>query len=140
LNIEDEVRAMDPVTLIAGALAAGALAGTRETASAAVKDAYATLRDLLKRQLAGKADAELVLARHENAPETWTARLKETLAESGVGHDHEVVAAAQELMALLDGGHARSGKYVVDLSGAHGAQVGDHGSQLNIFNAPQAAD
>jgi hypothetical protein len=91
---------MDPVTVIVAALAAGGAAGLEDTASAAVKDAYASLRAVVTRRLAGRPDAELVLARHEDAPQTWQGPLAALLADSGAAGDPEVVGAAQALLAL----------------------------------------
>jgi hypothetical protein len=130
---------MDPITMVVAALEAGALVGRKDTASSGVKNAYAVLRDLLKRRLAGKTAAELVLARHEAAPEMWGASLEATLAEYGVGSDLAVIEAAQALLALLDQAGLKAGKYAVDLGGAQGVQVGDHGRQVNYFNPPDAA-
>lgn len=61
---------MDPITLIVTALAAGAALGLKDSASAAVQDAYAGLKALVRKRLAGRQDAELVLARYEQAPQT----------------------------------------------------------------------
>ena len=65
---------MDPITLIVTALAAGAALGVSDTASSAVKDAYAGLKALVKKRFRGKADAELVLAKHEQASENGGRR------------------------------------------------------------------
>jgi hypothetical protein len=129
---------MDPIALIVSALAAGAGLGISDTASSAVKDAYAGLKALVRKRLAGRPDAEMVLARHENAPETWQAPLVAELAEAAAGQDADLVAAAQALMSLLDGEGARAGKYSVDVRGAQGVQVGDHNRQDNVFHAPRA--
>ncbi len=126
---------MDPVTLIVTALAAGAATGVTESASAAVKDAYARLRALVRKRLADRPDAELVLARHETSPETWQAPLVAVLAEAGAEHDTDLVAAAQAFMSLADDSGARAGKYTVDTRGAYGVQVGDHNRQDNVFKA-----
>lgn len=127
---------MDPVTLIEGALAAGALAGTKDTASSAVKDAYNGLKELAKRRLAGRPDAELVLAKHETAPETWKAPLIAELVDVEAGHDRDLIKAAQALMSLIDEKGARTGVYAVDARGAQGVQIGDHNRQDNLFNFP----
>jgi hypothetical protein len=66
---------MDGVTLMVTALAAGAAFGLKDTASGAVKDAFGSLKTLVKKRLAGRRDGELVLARHEEAPETWVGPL-----------------------------------------------------------------
>ncbi|OLT07312.1 hypothetical protein BJF90_14385 [Pseudonocardia sp. CNS-004] len=56
---------MEPVTLIAAALAAGVAAGAQDTAAEAVKDAYNGLKTLVGRRLAGRSDDESVLERLE---------------------------------------------------------------------------
>ena len=66
--------AMDAVVLIMTALAADAALGVKDTASSAVKDAYDSLRTLVKKRFAHRPDGELVLGRFEQAPDTWEAR------------------------------------------------------------------
>jgi len=127
---------MDPITLIVTALAAGSALGLKDTASSAVKDAYAGLKALVRKKLAGRPDAEVVLARHEEAPETWQAPLMSELGEAGADRDRDLVAAAQALMSLVDEAGARTGKYTVDVRNAQGVQIGDHGRQDNVFHAP----
>ena len=129
---------MDPVTLIVTALAAGAATGMTESASSAVKDAYRSLRALVRKKLAGRPDAELVLARHETSPETWQAPLVAVLEDAEAEHDTDLVKAAQALMSLVDKAGARAGKYTVDVRGAFGVQIGDHNRQDNVFRAPPA--
>ena len=127
---------MDPITLIVTALAAGAALGITDTASSAIKDAYAGLKALVRKRLGGRPDAELVLARHEQAPETWRAPLMAELDQAGAGHDAGLVAAAEALMRLVDEAGARAGKYSVDVRGAQGVQIGDRNTQHNVFGAP----
>jgi hypothetical protein len=127
---------MDPITLIVTALAAGAALGVKDTASSAVKDAYAGLKALITKRFGGRAGAELVLAKHERAPATWQAPLMAELGEVGADSDPDLVAAAQALMNLVDEAGARAGKYTVDVRGAQGVQVGEHNRQNNVFNAP----
>jgi hypothetical protein len=122
---------MDPITLIVTALAAGAVSGVTESASSAVKDAYASLKALVRKRLVGQPDAELVLARHEQAPETWQAPLAAVLGDAGADRDADLVAAAQALLRAVD-----PGKYTVDARGAQGVQIGDHNRQDNVFNVP----
>lgn len=127
---------MDPITLIVTALAAGAALGAQDTVSAMVKDAYAGLKVLVKKRLGGRPGAELMLARHEQAPETWQAPLMEELAETGADGDRDLIAAAQALLDLVGGAEGRTGKYTVDVRGAQGVQIGDHNRQDNVFNVP----
>jgi hypothetical protein len=127
---------MDPITLIVTALAAGAALGTQDTVSAMVKDAYAGLKTLVKKRLSGRPDAELVLARHEQAPETWRAPLMAELAEIGADGDRDLITAAKALLDLVGDTQGRAGKYTADVRGAQGVQIGDHNRQDNVFNAP----
>ena len=76
---------MDPVTLIVTALAAGAAEALKDGAAQAVKDAYARLKALVAGRFAGRAKAELVLAEHEAAPETWQAPLAARAVRGGRG-------------------------------------------------------
>src|SRR5690349_15828975 len=127
---------MDPVTLIVTALAAGAAAGVQGTAASAVRDAYAGLKALVKKRFAGRPDAELILVRHERAPQTWQAPLAAELSEARADRDPDLVAAAQALLALADEAGFRAGKYSVDVRGSQDVQIGDHSKQNNVFNKP----
>ncbi len=127
---------MDPITLIVTALTAGAALGISDTASSAIKDAYAGLKALVTKRLGGRPNAELVLAKHEQAPETWRAPLMAELDEAGAGHDADLVTAAEALMHLVDQAGARAGKYTVDVRGAQGVQIGDRNTQHNVFGTP----
>jgi hypothetical protein len=127
---------MDPITLIVTALVAGAALGAQDTVSAMVKDAYAGLKALVKKRLGGVPGADLVLARHEQAPETWQAPLMAELAKAGADGDHDLIAAAQALLDLIGEADGRTGKYTVDVRGAQGVQIGDHNRQDNVFNPP----
>lgn len=126
---------MDPITLIVTALAVGAAVGVKDTATSMVMDAYAGLKALVKKRLGDQPGAELVLARYEQAPETWQAPLMAELAETGADGDRDLTAAAQALLDLI-GEAGGAGKYAVDVRGAMGVQVGDHNRQDNVFNAP----
>lgn len=124
---------MDPVTLIVTALAAGAATALQDGTAQAVKDAYARLKALVMRRFAGRAKAELVLAEHETAPQTWEAPLAAELTAAGADADAHLVAAAQALMSLVDEAGSRSGKYAVTVRDSQGVQVGDHNTQTNTF-------
>jgi hypothetical protein len=124
---------MDPVMLIVTALAAGAASALQDGTSAAVKDAYARLKALVTRRFAGRAKADLVLAEHQAAPQTWEKPLAAELSAAGAESDADLVAAAQALMSLVDAAGSRAGKYVVTVRDSRGVQVGDHGTQTNIF-------
>ena len=123
---------MDSVSLVTTALAAGA--AQLDEARASIKTSYARLKTLVFGRLGGDPKAEMVLAEYEREPEVWAAPLRAELARTGTDDDPDVVAAAQELMALLDTRGSKSGKYVVNVANAHGVQIGDNNSQVNRFN------
>ena len=108
--------------------------GVQDTASEAVKDAYARLKALVTRRFTGRAAAERVLAKHEDSPQTWQRPLTKELVEAGADQDADLVAAAQALMSLVDAAGSRAGKYAVDARGAQGLQIGDRNTQRNVFN------
>jgi hypothetical protein len=128
---------MDPVTLIVTALAAGASAGSisalQDDVKEAVKSAYARLRALATKRVAGHQVAETALAQYEADPKTWEAPLTVTLQQVGAADDADLVAAAKALMDLLDKAGARAGKYNVTIHGGQGIQVGDRNTQTNTF-------
>jgi hypothetical protein len=129
---------MDPVTLIVTALAAGAASALQDDAKGAVKTALARLRGLVKKRFKDPANGEYVLDKHASAPEIWRPALQQELTESGAGGDPDLVAAAQELMKLLDAQGTAGGKYAVTIQGSQGVQVGDHNTQVNTFGTVNA--
>jgi hypothetical protein len=124
---------MDPVELIVAALATGAAGGAENVASAAVKDAYQELKQLVSLRFAGKKTAKIAMAEHETDPEAGRAPLMEALADTGADTDREVIAAAQRLLAMLDAPRNIGAKYAVTVSDSQGIQVGDGGFQTNHF-------
>jgi hypothetical protein len=123
---------VEPVSLIVAALAAGALKGAGETATAAVKDAYTALKNAVAARFAGNPRAELALQEHAEDPETNEKPLAKQVEQSGAATDPRIVELAQELMRLLDADGTKAGTY--DLRGAQGVQVGDRNTQTNTFH------
>ena len=120
---------MANIDVIVAALAAGASAGVTNTATAAVQDAYAGLKGLLRPWVRG--EARTALAADETDEGVWETRLGEELQVSGAAQDEQVLAAAERLLALL--GAQAGGRYQVDASGARGVQIGDGNTQHNTF-------
>ncbi|MEU2013861.1 hypothetical protein [Nocardia sp. NPDC019302] len=89
---------MDPVTLVAAAVAAGAAAGLTDTAKQAVVDAYQGLKGLISGRY-HSVDMAIV----ESRPEAASRRvvLAEELAEAGAGDDQELLTAAQHLLQVI---------------------------------------
>jgi hypothetical protein len=129
---------MDPITLIVTALAAGASAGAldalKDDVKEAAKNAYAKLRGLAGKRIAGRPHGELALAEYPSAPKKWEGLLTAELTQADAASDAGLVGAAQALMDLIDQAGARSGKYNVTIKDSKGVQVGDHGFQVNTFN------
>jgi hypothetical protein len=104
---------MDPVTLIVTALSAGAASALRDDARGAVKTAFERLRHLVRRRFKDPANGEYLMEKHAAAPELWQEPLKAELAEARVADDQDVIAAALELMKILDSHGTAVGKYNV---------------------------
>lgn len=89
---------MDPVTAMVTALALGASAALKETATSAVKDAYAGLKRLVIERYARSSVEAL-----EEKPESKARReaVREDLEAKGAAADAEVVASMKELLRAL---------------------------------------
>lgn len=125
---------MDPVTLVVTALVMGSAAGLKDTATAAIKDAYQGLRNLVQRRLAERRGAEIVLDRCESEPAVWEGPLRSELSAAGIASDKEVIRAAQGLLALLDPENVAKGKFNTNIEGdVQGFIQGDHNSVRMTF-------
>lgn len=118
---------MDPVTLILGALAAGASAGVADTTAQAVKDGYSNLKALLARRFAGNAKAAEALVDYEGDPETYEKPLGKQIEAAGADHDEEVLAAAKALLLHADQAGIHT-KYNITVTGGKVGNIGDHGT------------
>jgi hypothetical protein len=130
---------LDPITLILTALTAGAAASVKDVSSQAVKDAYNGLKTLIKNRFAGKPAAETALAEHAKKPDVWKAPLEENLKETGINQDQDIIAAAQQLMKLIQPQQAAMGKYNVQITGnVQGYAQGDYQQvTMNFENEPK---
>ncbi|RSM49527.1 hypothetical protein DMA12_03625 [Amycolatopsis balhimycina DSM 5908] len=111
--------AIEAVELVVTALAAGAAAGAKDTATAAVKDAYAGLKSGVRR----------LLDREELADDP--GELAAELAAVNVGDDAEVLEAARAVLREADPDGTRAGKYNVTVTDSKGVQIGD-GNTMNL--------
>ncbi|MGY1900582.1 hypothetical protein [Nocardia gipuzkoensis] len=86
---------MDPVTIVATAVAIGAAAGLTDTAKQSVTDAYGALKGLLTRRY-----RDVDLAQVEGAPDSAAEResLAGALDAHGAAEDHELLVAARKLI------------------------------------------
>jgi hypothetical protein len=130
---------VDPVTLIVAALVAGASSGLKDTAGAAVKDAYAELKLLVRKYFGGdpspaRSPVEDGVAAIERNPRADVSALHAALQRSGAGEDAALVRAAAELLTRADPAGAALGKYRVSISGGKGIVVGNEGTVSMTFN------
>jgi hypothetical protein len=116
---------VDPVTLILAALAAGAAGGLGDTATQAVKDGYAALKELIRKRFAGAPKAEETLADHEADPDTYEKPLAKQLEVTGADQDPEIRRVAEQVVVAAEAAGIKT-KYHVEVAGDVGI-VGDHG-------------
>jgi hypothetical protein len=127
---------MDPITLIITALVAGASAAAKDTASQAIKDGYAGLKAIIQRRFATRPETGVMLQQHENDPDTWKKPLAKSLEETGASQDPRIIETAQHLLGLVHPEEHSQGKFNIQVTGSvQGQQVGDYGTQQNVFGA-----
>ena len=125
---------MSAVEVITAAPAAGAGIGVKDTASAAVKDAYAGLKALLEQRLGGQDDQVVqALEADETQPGVWQARIGDALADSGAADDEQVLDAARRLLAAADPEKAKALHIEVDIN--YGA-IGEFRAPVTFHQAP----
>ncbi|MBZ0274522.1 MAG: hypothetical protein K8I60_00170 [Anaerolineae bacterium] len=120
--------AVDPISMIAAAFVTAAA----NLAEPVVKDAYGKLKAIISKKLEGdpkqQAKVEMAVEGVEQNPETWKAPLADTLKQTGLAQDADVLAAIRELQQAL----AKIGAAGTTVTGT---QVGGSGNvQQNIGN------
>ncbi|MCI5158289.1 MAG: hypothetical protein D3906_07560 [Candidatus Electrothrix sp. AUS1_2] len=96
---------MEPViTTIAAAVALGAAAGLKETASKAVTDAYAGLKKLIQDRYKKNEDVidavDYLIKKPEDAPRRQM--LEQVLKDAGADKDRELAQGAEQLLAAVE--------------------------------------
>lgn len=128
---------MDPIRLIVTALTAGTALGLHGSAETRLRNAYAVLWDGVRKRLACRPNAAMVLARHAEAPQTWAAPLTAELAAVSAGQDDDLVAAATALLSLTEDARVRSGRSAADAASPPVAWVpGQVGSRSSLNGQP----
>ncbi|WP_062894978.1 hypothetical protein [Mycobacterium avium] len=92
---------MEPVTLIAAAVAIGASECVRETTKKAVGDAYTALRNWITNKYSSLT-AEVTGLEQEPEEELRRALLAKKLAAAGAGDDEELCALAETFLTLVE--------------------------------------
>ncbi len=130
---------MDPVSMIAIALATGAAAAFKPTAEQAVKDAYAGLKDLITRKFGVSSEVAKAVEGVEIKPDSAGRQttLKEELSTANVAQDQDVLQAAQRLLDLIQA-HPDGAAHIQQITGNYNVQA-DRGSTVH-YNAPPQRD
>jgi hypothetical protein len=123
---------MEPISLILAALVAGATAATKDTAGAAVKDAYEGFKALIKKKFEKDALAQaMVEAKPEDIKQSEVL-LRNKITEAGIDQDVEILKAAAEILRKEDPQGEEEGKYRINVQGDIKGIVGDvSGGQIN---------
>ena len=124
---------MDPISVVLAALTAGATAAAQDMASQTVKDAYASLKALVKKRFEKRPQAEMALTEYEHDPDTWEKPLQKSLVEIGADQDEALVRQAQQLLKLVNAQQASQGKYNVQIGEGKGVVIGDHAQVTQTF-------
>ncbi|MFI1920291.1 hypothetical protein [Nocardia sp. NPDC020380] len=112
---------MDPVTIIATAVAVGAAAGLTDSAKQSVVDAYTGLKSLIARRY-----HDVDIKQVEGKPESLAKResLAEDLADQGAGDDSELLEAAVEVIRVVRGATlGEAGVVGIDLESVEAAAL-----------------
>ncbi|WP_433563210.1 hypothetical protein ACQP1O_38415 [Nocardia sp. CA-151230] len=140
--VAKEDRRMDPVTaVVVSALAAGAAAGMKDTATQAVKDAYSELKKLISHKY-GDVDVTALERRPDSAHKKES--LAEDLEDAGADKDPELVAAAAAVLQAVErhAPHVVIGVDVKDLvaTALEVVDVKSSGDGVRIENGSIAGD
>lgn len=92
---------MEPVTVIATAIALGASDGARETAKKAIGDAYVAVKGWITSKY-GSVSGEVVGLEQEPEEELRRALLAKKLDQAGAGKDVELLKLARVLIAAVE--------------------------------------
>ncbi|WP_433524227.1 hypothetical protein ACQPZ2_03230 [Nocardia pseudovaccinii] len=114
---------MDPLTMVAVAVALGASEGGRETAKKVVVDSYAALKQFISNRY-GAVTAEVEGVESEPEEELRRQLLAKKLGQAGAGQDNELQALAQELLRQI-AEHAPEATATVGVSLVRVAAGGD---------------
>jgi len=124
---------MDPVSMVVAAVAAGAIAAAKDTASDAIKSTFRSLINLVHRGLGGDATAEAALKEFEKDPETWEKPLTKAVADHNLAQDDAVLSLAKELLKLIEEAEPSKGKYNIKIEHGQGIVIGDQADVTMSF-------
>jgi hypothetical protein len=128
---------MDPVTsAIVGALSAGAISGLTDASKIAVTDAYQKLKSLLTRKFGSSSEVVQALEHLEAKPGSAERQemLQKKMIAVDAGQDHEVLAAARQVLALANSQQTVVSKFTIQNNArVQGQTIGDHHTIMQRF-------
>ena len=128
---------MDPITTaIVAALSAGTISGLTEVSKTATTDAYNTLKALLIKKFGAKSEMAQAIDRLEANPELigHQETLQEEIVTDNAEQDHEVLAAAKHVLALVHPQQAVVSKFTTqNIAPVQGQNIGDHNTIMQQF-------
>ena len=125
---------MDPISLVLTALAAGALAATKDTTSQAIKDAYTGLKMLISKRFEKKPQAQMTLREYEKDEDTWKKPLQKALIEAGADQDEAIIRQSQQVLKFINPQQTAQGKFNVQIGEGKGVVIGDHAQVEQHFS------
>ena len=123
-------------TAIVAALSAGAASGVTEVSKTAVTDAYQTLKGLLAKKFGTRSQVAQAIDRLEAEPGAAGHQegLQQEIDTVNAEQDHEVIAAARHLLALVPAQQAVMGKFATQNNApVQGQTIGDHNTITQQF-------
>jgi len=112
---------MDPVSVVAAAVGAGAATGLKDAAATSIKDAYSALKRLLAERYA-TIDVEPLERRPDSEPKR--ASLAEDLRDAGADSDDEILEAARRVLDEVSSHDPAAARSIgIDIEGAKAEAV-----------------
>lgn len=130
---------MEPISLIAGALAAGATAGLKDTSKVAIVDAYKGLKMLVQRywsesdvgdKQTNQVEAKVLLDNLQQDPQTFQGIVEQKLTQVLPNPPQALINEAQQLQSIIE---QYGSQNQVTVSHSQGVQIGDKNTQNNQF-------
>lgn len=116
---------MDPISVVIGALVAGAGTAVKDTAASAVKDLYQGLKTLIIHKWQEKDDASSLLEDFEKTPNQVSSYLALKIENQSLDKDPEILGAAQQVLEASDPEGSKAGKYRINVGKAKNSQIGN---------------
>ena len=126
---------MDPVTTaIVTALSAGATAGLTDTAKTAITDGYNKLKGLLTKKHGKDSDVVQAVENLEAKPDSKARKdmLAEEIATAKAEQDEEIIAAANQILILVQSQQTSKGKFNIQNNGPVQGQVMENNAPITM--------